>query len=53
MVEFSGFMSDYSKYLNRKEEANAYEIMQIRIKDELTEKLYNENLELYSDYAGF
>ena len=53
MAEFSHFMANYSSYVNDNENHPIYHDNYLKIKQELQDKLYNENMNIYSDYLGF
>ena len=52
MVEFSTTMSLFAAALGKEAEQENYDALAKRIKYELEEKLYNENVGMYADFAG-
>ena len=52
MVEFSKFMSDYAEVIGNSALSWNYLDRSHKILDELHDKLYNQNINLYCDYAG-
>lgn len=52
MVEFSKFMSSYSKVIGDTTKSAKYHDNALRIEDELHKKLLNPNNNMHCDYAG-
>lgn len=53
MSEMSKFMSKFAAYAGDAENQAIYEYNFEKINAELNDKLYNENLGIYSDYLGY
>jgi len=52
MVEFSAFMASFAQLANDSPKHALYQANSERIKEQLQQKLYNSNAELYCDYVG-
>lgn len=52
MAEFSVFMSEYAVLIGDKSKITRYQANARKIREELKSKLFNQNVELYSDYLG-
>lgn len=52
MVEFSKFMGDYALLVGEEAKSKTYRNKAEEIKEQLLDKLYNKNVNLFCDYVG-